>query len=145
MPQYYFVSSDGIKDEKAHKGSQYRTVSQVGSTSSNIFLWGQAMLIISDLLTSHLLLIHELDPLRRYLPSATRPKAAGRYSTFEVSFVKNICRFFCRILYYYNFHIDYCTKGVQLCWFWWCFLKLLQLNDGRPSSSGLAGGHTIPF
>jgi hypothetical protein len=38
-------------------------------------------------------------------------------------------------------------KGVQLCWFWWCFLKLLQLNDVRPSSSGLRGRrrtyHTI--
>jgi hypothetical protein len=30
-------------------------------------------------------------------------------------------------------------KGLQLCWFWRCFLKLLQLNDGRPSSSGLRG------
>jgi hypothetical protein len=31
------------------------------------------------------------------------------------------------------------TKGLQLCWFWWCFLKLLQLNDCRPSSSSLRG------
>ena len=48
-------------------------------------MMGQAMLIISDLLTTQLLNVQELDPIRRYLPSATRPKSGGRYSSFEVS------------------------------------------------------------
>jgi hypothetical protein len=34
------------------------------------------------------------------------------------------------ILVLYSSHsLLYCsTKGLQLCWFWWCFLKLIQLN-----------------
>lgn len=87
MPMYYYVPLDSVADEKANPGSQYRYPSEQGSAgTNNIFLWGQSMLIISDLLTSQLLKVHELDPIRRYLPSATRPKAAGRYSTFEVRF-----------------------------------------------------------
>ena len=80
---------DSILDEKSKKGSAYRFPSEEGSKASDIFLFGQSMLIISDLMTTQLLLVHEVDPIRRYLPSATRPKSGGRYSSFEVSIFKS--------------------------------------------------------
>lgn len=49
-----------------------------------IFLWGQAVFIIAQLLTSGLLHINELDTIRRYLPSYNRPRKGGRYSAFQV-------------------------------------------------------------
>ena len=75
---------DAIKEEQMSKGSQYRFPSDEGSMQANIFLWGQAMLIISDLLTAKLLSVDEIDPIRRHLPSSTRPNYGARYSTFEV-------------------------------------------------------------
>ena len=80
---------DSILDEKSKKVSVYRFPSEEGSKASDIFLFGQSMLIISDLMTTQLLLVHEVDPIRRYLPSATRPKSGGRYSSFEVSIFKS--------------------------------------------------------
>ncbi|KAG8230656.1 hypothetical protein J437_LFUL010675 [Ladona fulva] len=50
-----------------------------------LFLWGQAMYIISKLLTEKLLHVTELDPVRRHLPSFSRPHRGGRYSAFQVS------------------------------------------------------------
>lgn len=84
LPMHYYVPLDAILDEKSNKGSQYRYASPEGSSASNIFIWGQSMMIIADLLTSHLISMTDLDPIRRHLPSATRPKTGGRYSTFEV-------------------------------------------------------------
>ena len=84
LPMYYYVPKDAIKEEQMTKGSQYRFPSEEGSIQTNIFLWGQAMLIISDLLTAKLLSVDEIDPIRRHLPSSTRPNYGARYSTFEV-------------------------------------------------------------
>ena len=84
LPMYYYVPKDAIKEEQMSKGSQYRFPSDEGSMQANIFLWGQAMLIISDLLTAKLLSVDEIDPIRRHLPSSTRPNYGARYSTFEV-------------------------------------------------------------
>lgn len=50
-----------------------------------IFLWGQSVFIIAQLLTSGLLHINELDTIRRYLPSYNRPRKGGRYSAFQVN------------------------------------------------------------
>ena len=86
LPMYYYVPKDAIKDEQLRKGSQFRYPSEEGSVVTNIFLWGQAMMIISDLLTSKLLSVDEIDPIRRHLPSSTRPNYGARYSTFEVYF-----------------------------------------------------------
>lgn len=58
----------------------------VKSPKQSLFLWGQSMFIIAQLLTGGLLHINELDPIRRYLPSYNRPRKAGRYSAFQVSF-----------------------------------------------------------
>lgn len=49
-----------------------------------LFLWGQAVFVIAQLLTSGLLHINELDTIRRYLPSYNRPRKGGRYSAFQV-------------------------------------------------------------
>lgn len=50
-----------------------------------LFLWGQAVFVIAQLLTSGLLHINELDIIRRYLPSYNRPRKGGRYSAFQVN------------------------------------------------------------
>ncbi|XP_039952153.1 probable phosphorylase b kinase regulatory subunit beta isoform X2 [Bactrocera neohumeralis] len=57
--------------------------SYVRSPSQSLFLWGQSMFIIAQLLTAGLLHINELDPIRRYLPSYNRPRRGGRYSAFQ--------------------------------------------------------------
>lgn len=48
---------------------------------------GQAVLIITQLLTNGMLHINELDPIRRFMPSFDRPKKIGRYSAFQVKFI----------------------------------------------------------
>lgn len=85
LPKYFYVPSPVIDDEKRNSGSQHRVASNDGCSTPDLFLWGQAMVIISDLLTSHLLNVYELDPIRRHLPSYDRPKLRGRYSAFDVS------------------------------------------------------------
>jgi phosphorylase kinase alpha/beta subunit len=55
------------------------------SSSNSIFLWGQSLFIIAQLLTAGLLHVNELDPIRRYLPSYNRPRKGGRYSAFQVT------------------------------------------------------------
>ena len=87
MPMYYYVPEIDVQNVKSGKDSMFRCPSEEGSISSKIFLWGQAMMIISDLLTSQLISVNDLDPIRRYLPSPTRPKGGGRYSTFEVRLI----------------------------------------------------------
>lgn len=66
-----------------------------GSSSQAIFLMGQSLFIIAQLLTAGLLHVNELDPIRRYLPSYNRPRKGGsRYSAFQVSF-ELICNIYC--------------------------------------------------
>lgn len=62
--------------------------------AQNLFLWGQSVFIIAQLLTAGLLHINELDPIRRYLPSYNRPRKGGRYSAFQVSYplIRNVYR-----------------------------------------------------
>jgi len=49
VPKYYYVSMDCIEAERAKPGSQKRVASSEG-TDGNIFLWGQSVYIISQLL-----------------------------------------------------------------------------------------------
>ena len=80
LPQYFYVP-----DVSAHVHHRHRLASNDGcSHDGRLFLWSQALLVISDLLTSQLLNVHELDPIRRHLPSYSRPKLATKYSAFEV-------------------------------------------------------------
>lgn len=59
----------------------------IRAPSQSLFLWGQSVFVIAQLLTAGLLHINELDPVRRYLPSYNRPRKGGRYSAFQVSWL----------------------------------------------------------
>ncbi|XP_063236917.1 probable phosphorylase b kinase regulatory subunit beta isoform X2 [Bacillus rossius redtenbacheri] len=84
IPMCYYVPADRVEAEKQEPGSQARQASPEGcGGAGGVFLWNQAMLVISQLLTSGLLHVNELDPIRRYLPSYNRPRKGGRYSAFQ--------------------------------------------------------------
>merc|ERR1719357_1974454 len=73
-----------MKQEKEKPKSQRRKITNCqNNTPMEVFLWGQAMFIISELLTHNLVYIYELDPIKRYLPCYARPKPVGRYSSFS--------------------------------------------------------------
>ncbi|KAF2352247.1 Glycoside hydrolase family 15/Phosphorylase b kinase regulatory chain family [Trinorchestia longiramus] len=82
VPKYYYVPKDYIEMEREKPGTQLRMASNHGS-ASNLFLLGQSVYVIAELLTHDLLHINELDPIRRYLPSYNRPRKGGRYSAFQ--------------------------------------------------------------
>lgn len=86
IPMYYYVTKENVEHEKADPGSQPRSPGPECDDVSDppLFLWNQALYVIAQLLTSNLLHINELDPIRRYLPSYNRPKRPGRYSAFQV-------------------------------------------------------------
>ncbi|XP_050528784.1 probable phosphorylase b kinase regulatory subunit beta isoform X2 [Daktulosphaira vitifoliae] len=85
VPMFYYVTKENVDFEKANPGSQLRSPGPECDDEEDppLFLWNQALYIIAQLLTSNLLHINELDPIRRYLPSYNRPKKPGRYSAFQ--------------------------------------------------------------
>ena len=83
VPMYFYVPKEMVEYERQDPGSQIRHPSPEG-TPNSLFLWGQSMYIIAQLLTSGLVHINEIDLIRRYLPSFNRPRRAGRYSAFQV-------------------------------------------------------------
>ncbi|RZF33916.1 hypothetical protein LSTR_LSTR012258 [Laodelphax striatellus] len=84
IPMYFYVAEENIEAERAEPGTQGRCNSSEGSGGSEpLYLWNQAMFVMAQLLTSGLLHINELDPIRRYLPSYSRPRRGGRYSAFQ--------------------------------------------------------------
>ncbi|XP_047741057.1 probable phosphorylase b kinase regulatory subunit beta isoform X3 [Hyalella azteca] len=83
VPKYYYVPKDYIELEREQPGTQLRMASVHGS-ATNLFLMGQSLFLIAELLTHDLLHINELDPIRRYLPSYNRPRKGGRYSAFQM-------------------------------------------------------------
>lgn len=82
VPKYFYVPTLCIEAERREPGSQKRIPSDEGD-ADNLFLHGQALYIMSELLVDGLLHINELDPIRRYLPSYNRPRKTGRYSAFQ--------------------------------------------------------------
>ncbi|GAB6026744.1 hypothetical protein CHUAL_013250 [Chamberlinius hualienensis] len=83
VPKYYYVPKESIEAEIQEPGSQLKVPSKEGQ-SGCVFLWGQALYVISQLLVDGLLTINELDPIRRFLPSFNRPRGiGGRYSAFQ--------------------------------------------------------------
>ncbi|XP_017774293.1 PREDICTED: probable phosphorylase b kinase regulatory subunit beta isoform X2 [Nicrophorus vespilloides] len=79
IPKYFYVTKENAEQETLDPGS----VTKKPCVESGIFLWNQALFILSQLLTSGLLHVNELDPIRRYLPSYNRPRKGGRYSAFQ--------------------------------------------------------------
>lgn len=85
LPKYYYVEKENVEREKANPGSQEKVPSDEDGDSGIIFLWGQSVYIISQLLVQGMININELDPIRRYLPAAERPRPSSRYSSFQSS------------------------------------------------------------
>ena len=104
VPMYFYVPKEMVEYEKQEPGSQLRHASPEG-TANNIFLWGQSMYIISQLLVSSLVHVNEIDLIRRYLPSFNRPRRAGRYSAFQVSLNFKISATIYSIFLFYVFII----------------------------------------
>jgi hypothetical protein len=84
VPMYFYVPMDNIEEEKQEPGSQPRVMNPE-SSPCQVFLWGQAMYIIAQLLTSGLVHLNEIDLARRYMPAYNRPRRAMRYSAFQVA------------------------------------------------------------
>jgi len=51
IPKYYYVRRDFVDAEKANPGSQDRVASDEDAETGNIYLWGQSVYIISQLLS----------------------------------------------------------------------------------------------
>lgn len=85
MPKYYYVPHELIKSEKCHPDTVERLPSIEGSFNEQLYLTGQAILLITRLLLAGLVHPNELDPLRRHMPSHDRPKRIGRYSSFQAT------------------------------------------------------------
>lgn len=82
LPKMFYVPADLVENERKNPGSQLRVPSHEEDTG-NLFLWGQSLLIISQLLVEKLLYPGELDPIKRHLPAAARPRQSKRYSFFQ--------------------------------------------------------------
>lgn len=85
MPKYYYVPLESVTDEKCNPDSVERTPSAEGSSTDQVYLTGQSLLLITRLLLAGLVHPNELDPLRRHMPSHDRPKRIGRYSSFQAT------------------------------------------------------------
>jgi len=51
IPKYFYVSREDVEAEKVNPGSQDRMASTEDAKQGNIFLWGQSVYIISQLLS----------------------------------------------------------------------------------------------
>lgn len=83
IPMYYYVPKESVDQEKTDYGSTTRLPSAEGSGDQSLFLWNQALFIIAQLLIAGLLNVNELDPIRRFLPSYSKPRKTARYSAFQ--------------------------------------------------------------
>jgi len=83
LPRFYYVSKEHVDDERKNPGSVKKLCSCGLFDESPVFLWGQALWTISQLLLDDLIGSSELDPIRRYLPLPERHKVSMRYSTFS--------------------------------------------------------------
>nr|VZI30350.1 unnamed protein product [Spirometra erinaceieuropaei] len=83
LPKYYFVPEDSLDEERESPGKAVRK-SNFKLQAEPRFLWGQSVYIISQLMSSGLLQIHDLDPLGRHCPANSRPLSlVSRYSTIS--------------------------------------------------------------
>jgi len=51
IPKYYYVTRDNVDFEKGNPGSQDRLASDEDAETGNIYLWGQSVYVISQLLS----------------------------------------------------------------------------------------------
>ncbi|KRZ46133.1 putative phosphorylase b kinase regulatory subunit beta, partial [Trichinella pseudospiralis] len=81
VPHYYYFQTESIYHERSHPGSQI----MLPSLGKGLFLWGQALYIISCLLRENLIHVSDIDPSYRHLPANQRPKVDNRHSVFQGS------------------------------------------------------------
>ncbi|XP_053557941.1 phosphorylase b kinase regulatory subunit beta isoform X1 [Bombina bombina] len=79
VPKYYYVPADFVEPEKMNPNSQKRFPSNCGR-DGKLFLWGQALYIISKLLVDELISPKDLDPAHRYVPLRDQRNISMRYS-----------------------------------------------------------------
>jgi phosphorylase kinase alpha/beta subunit len=84
LPHYYYVPKDLLEMERLNPGSQERMPRSELFTGSS-HLWTQAVWVICQLLVEKVLIIQELDPLKRYLQPSERPRQSKRYSSFKIA------------------------------------------------------------
>ncbi|VDI71727.1 phosphorylase kinase alpha/beta subunit [Mytilus galloprovincialis] len=84
VPMLYYVPKEEL--DYRHKHNLHKLPSAEGNTDG-VFLWGQSLYFISQLLIHDLLKPGDLDPILRHLPASERPKSMinTRYSTFQVT------------------------------------------------------------
>ncbi|CAG2222637.1 PHKA_B [Mytilus edulis] len=84
VPMLYYVPKEELNYR--HKQDLHKLPSAEGNTDG-VFLWGQSLYFISQLLIHDLLKPGDLDPILRHLPASERPKSMinTRYSTFQVT------------------------------------------------------------
>eukprot|EP00118_Oscarella_pearsei_P010638 m.66389 g.66389 ORF g.66389 m.66389 type:complete len:1074 (+) comp35386_c0_seq8:474-3695(+) len=81
LPKYYYVPEELIEDERKNPGSQQR----LPNSSSNLFLWGNALYIIGSLLKEELVSPGELDPLERRILPMFRTNSNKRHSNLKTA------------------------------------------------------------
>jgi hypothetical protein len=84
IPYYYYVPREVVELERVKRNSQTKIPSDEIYNDS-FHLYTQAIFLICELLVEKVLLIQDLDPIRRYLQPSERPRQSKRYSTFKVS------------------------------------------------------------
>ncbi|XP_068721668.1 phosphorylase b kinase regulatory subunit beta-like isoform X1 [Montipora capricornis] len=86
IPHYFYVPKIYLEAERKKPHSQIRLPST--EEDGDIFLWGQSLLIIMNLLDSNFLDVNEIDPIGRHLSQSARTRygySSHRYSSFKVA------------------------------------------------------------
>lgn len=83
VPRFYYVDKDDVEKEYKKPGASKRRCSFGLFDEPPVFLWGQALYVISQLLVDDLISRQELDPIRRYVPLKDQRGVNMRYSTFH--------------------------------------------------------------
>nr|XP_018669619.1 phosphorylase b kinase regulatory subunit beta [Ciona intestinalis] len=82
LPRFFYVSEEHLEAHRRNPGTGEKLCSFGIFEEPPVFLWGQAVLTIANLLLDQLITPRDLDPIRRYLPAVERHKVSMRYSTF---------------------------------------------------------------
>lgn len=83
VPKFFYVTKENLEKERQKNKSTKRQSSFTNSDESPIFLWGQSLYLISNLLAEGMILPGDIDPIKRYIPLLERNKVSMRYSTVD--------------------------------------------------------------
>ncbi|XP_039260321.2 phosphorylase b kinase regulatory subunit beta-like [Styela clava] len=83
VPRFYYVQKDDIQKERNKPGSCDRKCSFDLTKETYVFLWGQALYTISQLLVDGLISRQEIDPVKRFIPLKEQRGVNMRYSMFQ--------------------------------------------------------------